>query len=151
YIRARYLGEIDGHVIGEHVGQFFVLGIAACVRKRQCDNRRPTRLDRLDGLKERRSVPPNERNRTGGDQQDGGRGGRVHPPVSDNPARCLCRRGHNWRRCQSFRQSRRRRSDLGVVPRIRQTVLAFSATSGYAERKSIAATRYVLNAALAVA
>src|SRR5262249_10506750 len=138
---------------GERGGHFLVLGIAACVRKWQSDNRRGMRLHGLDGLKKRRSIPPNERYRTGGDQQYGGPRGRGHPPGSDKPARGIYRRGHNWRRRQSFWRSQRGRSDLGLLPCFRQTavVLTFSATSGHAERKSVAATRYVLNAALAVA
>src|SRR5262249_11219530 len=122
------------------------------------DNRCQSRLYRLDRLKERSRLPPNEGYRTGSDEQDSGRSGRVHPPVSDKPACGVCRQGDDWPRRQSFRRSRsgkpHLRLHLGILPCTRQTVVTLTfrgrAISGHGERKSVAATRYVLNAALAV-
>src|SRR5690242_17708087 len=113
------------------------------------------RLHRFGRLKERRSFPPNKGYRTRCDKQDGGRSGCGHPPVSDKPASGACGRGHNWRGWQSFERSRRHRRHLAVLRCIRQIAVTLTfkgrATSIHAKRKSVAATRYVLNAALAVA
>jgi hypothetical protein len=109
----------------------------------------------LGGLNEAKSFSTNEDCRTG-DEQDGGRGSRVHPPVLDEPAlairrRCDCRR----RSRQSFQRSGRGRPHVGVLWGIRRTALSLTfsghATFGHIERKSVATTRYVLNAAIAVA
>lgn len=103
------------------------------------------RLGKLDGLKEHKSFPPNEGYRSRGDEKDGGRNRRVCPPISDKPARGICRRGHDWRRRQSFRRDGRGRPQLGVLRRIRQTAVPLAirgrASSGHAERKSVSATR----------